>query len=116
MEVDIEAQKSLTDELPNILTAMTRHDWLKKCITHWICVPNDNSARSYVMLPDAFPLSYMHSLFFLHNMKTAAISRAVMKNIHQSSSCSPKQSSFPLLSFLSDSLCPDEANGPRKTN
>ena len=26
MEVDIEAPENLTDKLPNILTAMTRHD------------------------------------------------------------------------------------------
>ncbi len=26
MEVDIEAQKNLTDKLPNIVTAMTQHD------------------------------------------------------------------------------------------
>lgn len=70
MEVDNEALKIFTDKLSDILTAMTEHDF-KKSASHCICAPNDNSARSYVMLV-IFPYRTCTPTFF-HNLKTTVI-------------------------------------------
>lgn len=88
IDIDTEAQKNFPDKLPNILTAMTWHDFfsLKKSASHFICVPYDNSARSYVMLPVAL----------LHHTCKRCRSTHGDDNLHRSSSCSATQSGFPL--------------------
>lgn len=83
--------------------------WFKKSAPHCICAPNDNSARSYV-IPPIMLLYHTCTLCFFFFIIWKPLPFQVLcrsdENLHQSSSCSQKESSFPFV-FLPEwqSVC-----------